>query len=104
MGLHARLAPVVFAAALSIAAELSSAPPLPAAAPRRFRRASPASLVFQSDIAGRPAIYTLHLATGAVARLSGRPARGPRPTRAGRPTARRVVFASNRAHYDGADA
>lgn len=98
MGLHTRLAPVVFAAALSIAAS-QSAPPLPTAA-RPFPPGLTGVLVFQSDITGRPAIYTLHLATGSVARLSGDP-RWTETNPRWSPDGARVVFASNRAHYDG---
>ena len=63
------------------------------------RRAS-AEIVFQSDVAGRPAIYTLALATGAVARLSGDP-RWTETNPRWSPDGTRLVFASNRAHYEG---
>jgi TolB protein len=59
------------------------------------------TIVFQSDVAGRPAIYTLALATGAVARLSGDP-RWSETNPRWSPDGGRVVFASNRAHYEGA--
>ena len=61
------------------------------------------TLVFQSDVAGRPAIYTLALATGAVSLLSGDP-RWTETNPRWSPDGARVVFASNRAHYEGADA
>ena len=37
------------------------------------------TLVFESDVAGRPGLYTLDLARGVVARLTGRPATPSRP-------------------------
>lgn len=58
------------------------------------------ALTFQSDVAGRPAIYTLDLASGAVARLSGDPGWSETNPRWS-PDGRRVVFVSNRAHYEG---
>ena len=57
-------------------------------------------LAFQSDVAGRPAIYTLALGTGAVARLSGDP-RWTETNPRWSPDGTRLVFASNRAHYEG---
>jgi Tol biopolymer transport system component len=103
MALHARLAPVFLAAALS-AAVLSTAaeqptPALPAVA-RPLPPGLAGMLVFQSDLAGRPAIYTLHLASGAIARLSGDP-RWTETNPRWSPDGGRVVFASNRAHYEG---
>lgn len=67
---------------------------------RPFPAGLAGTLVFQSDVGGRPAIYTLALATGAVARLSGDP-RFTTTTPRWSPDGARVVFASNRAHYDG---
>jgi TolB protein len=98
MDLHARLAPVVLAAALSAAA-VQPTPPLPAVA-RPFPAGLTGALVFQSDLSGRPAIYTLQLASGAIARLSGDP-RWTETNPRWSPDGTRVVFASNRAHYDG---
>lgn len=77
-----------------------SSPPLPAAV-RPFPPGLRGTLVFQSDITGRPALYTLALATGEVRRLSG----DPRYTSANprwSPDGSRVMFSSNRAHYEGA--
>ena len=98
MGLHARLIPIVFAASLT-AGVGQDPPPLPQAV-----RAVPPGLggvlAFQSDVAGRPAIYTLTLGTGAVARLSGDP-RWTETNPRWSPDGTRLVFASNRAHYEG---
>jgi Tol biopolymer transport system component len=58
------------------------------------------TLVFQSDIAGRPGIYTLDLAKGAVSRLTG-DSNFSEQTPRWSPDGRQVVFASNRAHYTG---
>jgi Tol biopolymer transport system component len=58
------------------------------------------TLVFESDAAGRPAIYTLALATGTVAALSGG-AEFSSATPRWSPDGARVVFSSNRAHYEG---
>jgi Tol biopolymer transport system component len=57
-------------------------------------------LVFQSDRPGRPAIFTLELATGRVRQLSGSP-QGTEEKPRWSPDGSRVVLASNRAHYDG---
>jgi Tol biopolymer transport system component len=57
-------------------------------------------LAFQSDVAGRSAIYTLDLSTGRVGQLSGDP-RWTETNPRWSPDGRRLVFASNRAHYDG---
>jgi Tol biopolymer transport system component len=59
------------------------------------------TLVFESDAGGRPAIYTLALQTGAIAPLAGNPDSTSRTPRWS-PDGRRVVFSSNRAHYEGA--
>jgi Tol biopolymer transport system component len=58
------------------------------------------TLVFESDVAGRPGIYTLDLAAGRVARLTGTPGYTEQTPRWS-PDGRRVVFGSNRAHYAG---
>jgi Tol biopolymer transport system component len=98
MHLHARRAVVGLAVAISTAAA-QPAPPLPATA-QPLPPALTGVIVFQSDIAGRPAIYTLQLATGVVARLSGDP-RWTETNPRWSPDGTRVVFASNRAHYEG---
>ncbi|MEP7118648.1 MAG: hypothetical protein ABI880_13745 [Acidobacteriota bacterium] len=59
------------------------------------------TLVFESDVAGRPAIYTLALDTGSVTTLAGDPGFTSSTPRWS-PDGRRVAFSSNRAHYDGA--
>ena len=59
------------------------------------------TLVFESDIAGRPGLYTLDLARGAITRLTGE-ATFSEQTPRWSPDGRQVVFASNRAHYVGA--
>ena len=59
------------------------------------------TLVFESDVAGRPGLYTLALATGTVARLTGDPSFSEHTPRWS-PDGRKVAFASNRAHYTGA--
>ena len=58
------------------------------------------TVVFESDVAGRPGIYTLDLAQGRVARLTGAPGYSEQTPRWS-PDGRRVVFTSNRAHYVG---
>ncbi|MGE0363938.1 MAG: TolB family protein [Vicinamibacterales bacterium] len=91
----------VAAAALTLGAA-QPAPPLPQPV-QPWPGGLAGTLVFQSDRAGRPAIYTLALATGAVARLSGDPGWSETNPRWS-PDGRQVVFASNRAHYEGASA
>lgn len=59
------------------------------------------TLVFESDIAGRPGLYTIDLARGTVSRLTGDGAATEQTPRWS-PDGRQVVFASNRAHYSGA--
>lgn len=85
--------------ALHAAAAAAQAPgPEPV---RPFPQGLAGTLVFESDAAGRPSIYTLDLGAGVVRRLAGGPgytSRSPRWS----PDGRRVVFASNRAHYEGA--
>lgn len=58
------------------------------------------TLVFESDVAGRPGLYTLDLARGRVARLTGAPDYREQTPRWS-PDGRRVLFSSNRAHYTG---
>ncbi len=61
------------------------------------------TLVFESDVAGRPGLYTLDLARGVVTRLVG-DANSRAQTPRWSPDGRQVVFASNRAHYVGSPA
>ncbi|MGE0125184.1 MAG: hypothetical protein AB7U25_19840 [Vicinamibacterales bacterium] len=99
MGLHTRVLPTVAAAWLLLGAAQPGSPlPQPV---RPWPPGLTGTLVFQSDRAGRPAIYTLDLASGSVARLSGDP-RWTETNPRWSPDGRRVVFASNRAHYEGA--
>ncbi len=98
MGLPARLIPLALAATLTAGAG-QAPPPLPQAA-RALPPGLGGVLAFQSDVAGRPAIYTLALGTGAVARLSGDP-RWTETNPRWSPDGTRLVFASNRAHYEG---
>lgn len=83
-----------------LAATLSAqSPPLPQAV-SPFPAGLTGTLVFQSDRAGRPAIYSLELASGRVTQLSGGrdwTEGDPRWS----PDGSRIVFASNRAHYEG---
>ncbi len=58
------------------------------------------TLVFESDVAGRPGVYTLDLARGIVSRLTGEPSFREQTPRWS-PDGRQVVFASNRAHHTG---
>lgn len=59
------------------------------------------TLVFESDVAGRPGLYTLDLAHGRAARLTGA-AEYRDQTPRWSPDGRRVLFSSNRAHDVGA--
>jgi TolB protein len=95
--LHALRAAVILTAALGLGA--SQAPTVPQAV-QPWPAGLAGTLVFQSDVAGRPAIYTLALATGSVARLSGDP-RWSETNPRWSPDGTRVAFASNRAHYEG---
>jgi len=80
---------------------------LNAQGPRLPQPASPfpstlaGTLVFESDVAGRPGIYTLDLGRGAVSRLTGDGTASEHTPRWS-PDGRQVIFASNRAHYSGA--
>ncbi len=88
-------------AALPAAWAQGANPPRLPEAVRPFPPGLSGTLVFQSDVAGRPAIYTLALATGVVRPLTGDP-RFTSTTPRWSPDGTRVVFSSNRAHYDGA--
>jgi Tol biopolymer transport system component len=66
-----------------------------------FPRGLTGVLVFQSDRAGRDAIYRLDLAAGRVSPLSGSPQWSEGNPRWS-PDGTRIVFKSNRAHYEGA--
>lgn len=88
-----------------VAGLLASVPGLPLAqAPRLPAPAAPfppglsGTLVFESDTAGRPGLYTLDLVRGAVTRLTG-DGTATEQTPRWSPDGRQVVFASNRAHY-----
>lgn len=101
--------PVVAAGLVALGLAAGPTPPLAAHATRSARipeavRPFPpglsGTLVFESDVAGRPAIYTLALETGVVAALTGGrefTSSSPRWS----PDGRRVSFSSNRAHYEG---
>ena len=101
MGLHPRLLLFTTAALLATGARQAS-PPLPAVA-GRLPAGLTGTIAFQSDVAGRPAIYTLRLDTGAITRLTGDP-RWTETNPRWSPDGTRVVFASNRAHYEGTPA
>lgn len=58
------------------------------------------TVVFESDVAGRPGLYTLDLATARVSRLTGSSTFREQTPRWS-PDGRQVVFASDRAHHTG---
>ena len=72
MALHSRLMPAALALLLIAAGGRQASPARPGPV-RPMPPGLAGTLVFQSDVAGRPAIYTLALDTGAVALLSGDP-------------------------------
>ncbi|MEZ5292095.1 MAG: hypothetical protein R2745_13495 [Vicinamibacterales bacterium] len=78
---------------------LASAPALPRAV-RPFPAGLSGTIAFESDVAGRPGIYLLDLATGTVRRATGHPGLTERTPRWA-PDGRRLAFSSNRAHYEG---
>ncbi|MEZ5418385.1 MAG: hypothetical protein R2708_13685 [Vicinamibacterales bacterium] len=59
------------------------------------------TVVFESDVAGRPGLYVLDMARGRVRRLTGSPEYRDQTPRWS-PDGTRIVFSSNRAHYTGA--
>jgi Tol biopolymer transport system component len=82
----------------------ASQDPRPSRLPQAVRPFPPGltgTLVFESDVAGRPAVYTLALATGTVAALVGGAAFTATTPRWS-PDGSRIAFSSNRAHYEGA--
>lgn len=83
-----------------LAVGLAAQSPLPTTA-QPYPQGLTGTLVFQSDRAGRPAIYTLDLPTGRVTQVSGNPGWTEGDPRWS-PDGARIVFASNRAHYEGA--
>ena len=94
------LALALLAGAPSFSRSQEARPPRLPEAVRPFPPGLTGTLVFESDVAGRPALYTLALATGTVAALSGGAAFSTTTPRWS-PDGSRVVFSSNRAHYDG---
>ena len=100
MDLHTRLMPAALALALAAVGAGQPAPARPDAV-RPMPPGLAGTIAFQSDVAGRPAIYTLALATGAVTLFSG-DARWSETNPRWSPDGARLVFASNRAHYEGA--
>jgi TolB protein len=81
--------------AYTVTAALSNQAPQRPAAVRALPAGLSGTIVFESDVAGRPGLYTLDLPTGAVARLTGHPGITERTPRWS-PDGRRVVFSSNR--------
>lgn len=79
--------------------KVAAAPAAPDAV-RPWPQGLAGTLVFQSDRPGRAAIFTLDLANGQVRQLSGDP-RWTEEKPRWSPDGRQVVFASNRAHYEG---
>jgi Tol biopolymer transport system component len=89
----------LYAAAVVLRPPASAAQAVPDSA-RPFPSGLTGTLVFQSDRPGRPAIFTLELATGRVRQLSGDP-RWTEERPRWSPDGSCIVFASNRAHYEG---
>jgi Tol biopolymer transport system component len=84
----------------ALASQGARGPRLPEAV-RPFPPGLSGTLVFQSDVSGRAALYTLALATGVVSPLTGDPGFTTTTPRWS-PDGARVAFSSNRAHYEGA--
>lgn len=91
------IAAVVVAITASVGSQQTSRHP---AAVTPFPAGLTGTLVFESDVAGRPGLYTLALASGVVSRLTGDPGYREQTPRWS-PDGRQVAFSSNRAHYVG---
>lgn len=98
-GLVPRSAAVALIVCCAAVLYAEQAQPLPTAV-SPFPSGLTGTLVFESDVAGRPGLYTMDLARGQVGRLTGAPGFSERTPRWS-PDGGRVVFASNRAHYTG---
>ncbi len=98
-GIRRRAALVALLVA-GVASLLHAQPPRLPQAAGPFPTGLSGTVVFESDIAGRPGLYTLDLARGAVSRLTGDGSASEHTPRWS-PDGRQVVFASNRAHYSG---
>lgn len=96
----AALAAPMLAGASEGQAATSTREPLPAVV-RPFPSGLSGTLVFESDVAGRPGVYVLDLSAGVVRRLTGHPGITERTPRWS-PDGRRVAFSSNRAPGGGA--
>lgn len=98
-GIRRRAALVALLVA-GVASLLHAQPPRLPRAAGPFPTGLSGTVVFESDIAGRPGLYTLDLARGAISRLTGDGSASEHTPRWS-PDGRQVVFASNRAHYSG---
>ena len=95
--LTARLEPIASNAAAAAPTAVAPADPVPATV-SPFPSGLSGTLVFQSDRAGRPKLYTLDLAAGRVTALTTDPQYGDENPRWS-PDGRQILFKSNRAHY-----